>query len=112
LPKFCKQVDQHSLQILAYLVVPEAHHSKPSAEKRLSPSCVAPFIMLSPIDFDYQSLLDATEVNDVTANRPLPLELESAEPSIAELKPHRSFSLSHTSSQWSGMGAYRTHGAA
>jgi hypothetical protein len=67
--------------------------------------------VLAAIYLDDEATLDTAKVNDIGPDRPLSLELEPAKPSIAQLKPHNSFSVGHLPTQSSCMRADWAHGA-
>jgi hypothetical protein len=68
--------------------------------------------MLAAIKFDHQPPFDAAEVDHVRTDRPLSLELEAAEPSVAQMVPHDTFGLGHVSAQRSCVAADLTYHAA
>jgi hypothetical protein len=66
--------------------------------------------MLAAVDLDDEAAFDAAEIDHVSPDRPLALELESAEPAIAQFKPHCSLSVGHLPSQSFGVGTDGAHG--
>ena len=70
---------KHSVCILQHVIVPETHDTK---SLRFEKPCALIVLlrsegMLSAIDLDDERRFKASEVDDVTSNRPLPAEPES-----------------------------------
>jgi len=66
---------KHTIPVRQNVMVPKADDSITFAFEPSSPSKVASLVMLSAVDFDDQSIFQATEINNIGAKRPLPFEL-------------------------------------
>jgi hypothetical protein len=95
-----------------HLVVPVTNDPIAELIERSRPRSVAFRRVLTAVNLDNQSALDAAEINYTRTDCPLSLELEPAEPPITQLKPHDPLRLRHVSAKPQCMWADRTHGAA
>ena len=110
--KFTKQCLENAFQILTNLIVPEPDHSISSLFECSRSKRIAIPVVLPSVDLDDQAPIDAAEIDDVLADRPLALELQPAEPPVAQFKPHGSLGIGHAVSQWPGVGTDRAHASA
>ena len=84
---------QHDISLLQHVIIPEADYPKAFRFKiRCSLGIGSgPFEMLPPIQFHYQLLFNADEVNDKGRNRMLSPELEPTEMAVFQLQPESQF---------------------
>jgi len=110
-PKFAKKLGEHPLAVRQHLVIPESYNAIIEPFERSRPRRVAFSRVLAAVDLHDQPALDAAKIDDVWANRPLALELESAEPTITHVKPHDFLGLGQVSPQRPSVRADLAHNA-
>jgi hypothetical protein len=107
-----EQIRQNAIEISKNFIVPITDHRIAELTKGAGPWRVAFRRVLSAVDLDDETPFDAAEVDHERAERPLPLELEAAEPPPAQSGPHGLFRIGHSSSQSRSVRADRSHAAA
>ena len=100
-----QKVGQDAFEISKHFVIPIPNYTVTFAFKPCRSSRVTLHAMLTAIDLDYQTSLDAAEVDDIGTDRPLALEFEAPEPPSAKLEPHDALRLCHLLAQWTGVRA-------
>ena len=76
---------ENPIQISEHVMIPKSHHAITSAHERSGPRFVNFGRVLSAIDLNDKSMLDAAKVDHKRSDGPLPLELQPCEPAIAQL---------------------------
>ena len=84
---------EHNIRLLQRIIIPEPDYPK---ALRLETSCspgiaINLFGVLPAIQFHYQLLFEADEINDVRRNRMLAPELESTEIAVFQMQPKPQF---------------------
>nr|WP_238388228.1 hypothetical protein [Sinimarinibacterium sp. NLF-5-8] len=89
----------------AHRIVPKAQNAIPlRAQKRITHRIACAIGVLPAIQLNHQALRQTNKVNDVRANRLLPLELEPQKPPRPQLLPQRVFRIRLPPAQCFGMG--------
>lgn len=80
---------QHSIDLFQRVVIPKADYAESFQFKAGCSHGIADSLlgMLPAIEFHYQHLLKADEINNVRWNRMLPPKLESAQAAVFQLQP-------------------------
>jgi hypothetical protein len=105
---------QNLLNILKYLIVPEAENSIASRlqERRANFILLRKFGVLAAIEFDDEASFDRAEVGEVGSNRVLTPEFHLAHPAASQMAPQNSFGVGLLVAQPSSValrGFYKGH---
>ena len=87
---------EYSIGSFQRIIIPKPDHPKSFRFKTSGSLAIASslFRMLPAIQFHYQFLFEADEINDVRWNRMLPPKLESGEVAVFQLQPEAQFRVS------------------
>ena len=87
---------QHAIQISHHLIIGEAHYSVSIGSLHLTiANDITGEIVGIAINFDDQAFGWAEEIDNPIADHSLPPELESTEPTVAQLHPQSAFWFRH-----------------
>ena len=82
---FTQKLLENPIQIPEHVMIPESHDAITSAHECSGSRSIDFGRVLSAIDLNDKSMLDAAKVDHKRPDGPLPLELEPGEPAIAQL---------------------------
>ena len=100
---------EHSLYTGQHLVVPEPENPITGFIQKLSPPLISLNLisMMCAIEFDYQSVLRAEEVHDVTPDWLLATELKAIHLPVAQAHPQFALGVGVVTTQALGVGTER-----